>query len=530
MNRLLYFTGYRVVAQEWSGSELKNSVFFEPDTQGFDLFKSYLQTINREPIRLLVDLIEEEFRQASIPFVRGADRKAVIDRNLEKYFRNTSFRQAFSQSVEKKKKRKEENLIFTGITNPELLEPWLKVIEECKVPLAGIISLPIISERLVSQLDNKNKCVILVSQQVPSNLRQTVFVNGKLVLSRLVPIASFYQGKYAEDVIRDIDSTQRYLVSQRIIERSEVVSVHILSNSRHFDKLTIACNESSYFDFEIHNINKLLEDRKIDLYDEQDFSSTLFCYESTKIRNINHYASNDHLKYLKHYKFGLGLKIVGIMLFAVGLGLGVTNAIQGYLYQDRIGEMGDLEKEYQLQNKRLTDKIKTLPATTKDMKKAVDLAEFIKKNYKQTPKKLLEDVSNDLSLFADLRATGVKWFIADTDDRDLYSDVIWGGSIKRRIKKALRKKTKFKGYYEIVMLEGEFAKFDGNYRYALSVLSDFESLLKESGKYDEIQVINKPLNIGGEATLSGTALEKKEREVLDATFTIKIIKKVPLDA
>ena len=38
MKRVLYFTGYRMVAQEWSGRELSSNVYFEPDEQGLELF------------------------------------------------------------------------------------------------------------------------------------------------------------------------------------------------------------------------------------------------------------------------------------------------------------------------------------------------------------------------------------------------------------------------------------------------------------------------------------------------------------
>ncbi|MCZ6882947.1 MAG: hypothetical protein O7F15_08095, partial [Gammaproteobacteria bacterium] len=139
MNRLLYFTGYRMVAQEWLGRKLESSVYFEPDDQGLDLFSAYLRSFRGEPVRLMVDLIEEEFRQVRIPFLRGADRRAILKRNYAKYFRNSRYRHAISQSVEKKT-RKEENLLLMGLTNQYLLEPWLKIIEDTRTPLSGIVS------------------------------------------------------------------------------------------------------------------------------------------------------------------------------------------------------------------------------------------------------------------------------------------------------------------------------------------------------------------------------------------------------
>jgi len=156
-----------MVAQEWSGHRLASSVYFEPDDQGLDLFNSYLRSFRNEPMRLLVDLIEEEFRQIRIPLLRGSDREAILKRNFTKYFRTSEYRFAISQSVEKKA-RKEEKLLLIGLTNQYLLEPWLKIIAETRTPLSGIISLPLLSEDYVKELRSEHRATVVVSQQVPS--------------------------------------------------------------------------------------------------------------------------------------------------------------------------------------------------------------------------------------------------------------------------------------------------------------------------------------------------------------------------
>ena len=97
-----------MVAQEWVGHKLETSVYFEPDEQGLDLFNSYLRSFDNEPIRLMVDLIEEEFRQIKIPLLRGSDRQAILTRNYAKYFRNSKYKYAVSQSIEKKTRKEEK--------------------------------------------------------------------------------------------------------------------------------------------------------------------------------------------------------------------------------------------------------------------------------------------------------------------------------------------------------------------------------------------------------------------------------------
>ena len=136
-----------MVAQEWAGRKLNSSVYFEPDEQGLDLFEAYLVSLKNEPIKLLIDLIEEEFRQVTIPLLSGTDRQAIIDRNYAKFFRNSQYRNAVSQAVIKKD-RKQEKLLVSGLTNQSLLKPWLDIVEKTSTPLSGILTLPLMSEEI----------------------------------------------------------------------------------------------------------------------------------------------------------------------------------------------------------------------------------------------------------------------------------------------------------------------------------------------------------------------------------------------
>ena len=503
MRRVLYFTGYRMVAQEWSGHRLASSVYFEPDEQGLDLFSSYLRSFRNEPVRLLVDLIEEEFRQVRVPLLRGSDRQAILNRNFAKYFRTSEYRFAISQSVEKKT-RKEEKLLLVGLTNQYLLEPWIKILEETRTPLSGIISLPLISENYVKELKAEQRAVILVTQQVPSNLRQSVFVDGKLVLSRLVPIASFYQGDYASDVLRDVESTQRYLISQRIVERSEIIAVHIITNKRHFDKLQQRCEKESGFEFRLHEINELLAREKIIVADEQDFSSGLFCYLASKKVFLNHYAKPSERRYFQHYRGGLILRAASIAVLTIGLGMAVTGAVKGWLYQQTIVETTLLEQKYKAKFNQLSENRIDSTTSTTSMQHIVQAIDVIKQRYLRDPEEMMVLISNDISIFPDIRVKKINWFVSNYSDSVSPKNVSWGKPKPRNRKIERGKPKPKKGYFEIALVEGEFLNFDGNYRYALSAVDDLEKTMMESGKYYSVEITKRPLDIESDNRLSGS--------------------------
>jgi hypothetical protein len=480
-----------------------------------------MKSFRNEPVRLLVDLIEEEFRQIRIPLLRGSDRQAILKRNYAKYFRHSEYKFAISQAVEKKT-RKEEKLLLIGLTNQYLLEPWLKIIEESRTPLSGIISLPLLSEDFVKELKAEQRAIILVSQQVPSNLRQSVFVDGKLVLSRLVPIASFYQGDYPSDVLRDIESTQRYLISQRIVERSETMAVHIITNKRHLEKLQARCEQESHFDFTIHEINALLEREKIDVSDEQDFSSGLFCYLASKKITLNHYAQPKERRYFQHYRAGLGLRAASIALVAIGLGLALTGTIKGWLYHQTIEETRLIEQKYRAKYNQLSENRVDSTTSTMSMQHIVQAVNQIEDRYLRDPEELLAMISQDISIFPDIRVKKLDWFVSNYSNSTDPAEVSWGKNTNRRRnsnrdRDAPQAK---KGYFEI-------ANVDGNFRYALSAVDDLERAMAESGKYFSVEITKRPLDIESDNRLSGDASVGSSTNVVRAELAFRVVREVP---
>ena len=109
-------------------------------------FERYLATSGPTPTHLFVDLAEEDFRLDTVPHVGAGDREAILDRKLAQIFRNTPYRHALLQGRETEGRR-DDRVLYTAITNPEVLRPWLDMLERLEVPLAGIHSAAVFSAR-----------------------------------------------------------------------------------------------------------------------------------------------------------------------------------------------------------------------------------------------------------------------------------------------------------------------------------------------------------------------------------------------
>ena len=89
MKRLFHFTGYRLRVLHWKGKQLVGTSSFEPTERGLNKFRSYLLETENIPGKFLVDVIEEDFRNEKIPHVGSKDRKAVIARLVDRFYRSS---------------------------------------------------------------------------------------------------------------------------------------------------------------------------------------------------------------------------------------------------------------------------------------------------------------------------------------------------------------------------------------------------------------------------------------------------------
>ncbi|MDE2119044.1 MAG: hypothetical protein KGJ19_10700, partial [Betaproteobacteria bacterium] len=134
-------------AYTWKNGALSGEQRFADNPEGKEQFVEFLQN-HPDPAYLLADLIEEDFRHETVPHLRGGERAALIQRKFDQYYRNTPFRQALPLQ-RRKEGRRDDEMLFSGLTNPALISPWLSVLLAHSTPVAGIYSVPNISAPLV---------------------------------------------------------------------------------------------------------------------------------------------------------------------------------------------------------------------------------------------------------------------------------------------------------------------------------------------------------------------------------------------
>jgi len=88
--RLCYFTSQRVTAYLWEKGELQKEGAFDMNEKGVAEFSRYVAGAPESLFYVLADVVEEDFFQENIPYVRGADRRALLARKLAQRYRDAS--------------------------------------------------------------------------------------------------------------------------------------------------------------------------------------------------------------------------------------------------------------------------------------------------------------------------------------------------------------------------------------------------------------------------------------------------------
>jgi hypothetical protein len=217
---LLYFTSARAVLYRWAGNALSVESSFPATEEGAEAFGQYLSSRRVGLFYLLADVVEEDFHLDTIPFVRGADRRALLERKLAQRYRDTSLSLVVSSGTEKSQRR-DERILLGSFTNTQQFQPWLAAIRERELAVAGVYSVALLAGPLASALgQKKNPCLIVTLEE--AGLRQSYVEGGRLRFSRLGPLdasTATNPDRIADAFDRETTRVYQYLAAMRVLPK-----------------------------------------------------------------------------------------------------------------------------------------------------------------------------------------------------------------------------------------------------------------------------------------------------------------------
>lgn len=517
--QLFYLTNHELSVYSWNGTNALLEDIFANDENGWQRFSDYLALHKSQPASLLVDLIEEDFQRDTVPHTIGKARRAIIERKLTQFYRDTPFRHASVQAREKEG-RKDDRILFSALTNAELPKPWLSVIFKHAVPLVGVYSLALLSQLLVSKLKLGQEPLLLVTHQ-SSGLRQSYFHQGHLHFSRLTPLLDQAPELLADSFVTETEKTRQFLASTRLLARGAKIQLVVIANVHNLAAIHDQAHDNadtSYRLIEIGEARQLLKQYSAGPIEDCD---TLFLSLLGKTSIASHYPLREQNHFYQLWQARIALyAFSGIMALAALAWAGID--VMSIFEQRR--ETARLEQEALNAESRYQLIVKNMPSTLvtpHNMKSVVDIERMITQNV-PLPDGLLTEISHALDALPQLVIKKVQWQIADAASLAAAGDpnappppAIDTGPQASML--GVPEKPS-----EVVLLEGEIKPFDGDYRAALDSVRMFTAVLQKNPKLSATVTLQ-PIDTRPSVRLENS-IGETNRE-LQALFAIKLVRK-----
>ena len=237
--------------------------------EGWEEFNALLLKHAGKPVAIAVDTVDEVYRQDILPRVHGADRREMTDRRLRQLIHHSAYRAALRQKSlsdpvlqDQLKERRQERYLMMGLTNAEIVRPWLDIMHVRGAHLAGIWLLPALAIPLAKQFRLGKGRLLLVSEQT-GGLRLTYLEEGELRFSRLAPVDSSQYENPLEGYAEEIERTRQSLLGQRLLARSVPLRTLLLDPLNTLAQLHALLPESAGFQCESILRGQLLETLKL---------------------------------------------------------------------------------------------------------------------------------------------------------------------------------------------------------------------------------------------------------------------------
>ncbi|MBF0357766.1 MAG: hypothetical protein HQL70_04105 [Magnetococcales bacterium] len=526
--RLLFLTKDRLTLFSWKkGGIAGPPTNFKADEDGHKQFAEVISVRPEVPVSILVDLIEEEYRNETIPHVFGTDRKALHQRRSSRAFPSSPYNYLEVQGREKKKGRRDDIALLAGITDPDIIAPWLQIIIEKKVSLAGIYSLPMLSRRLLKPLDAISPATLVVSWQSSSGLRFSFFDGSNLKMSRMAPVPEPEPKPYSELFVSELSKTQEYLGSLRLIPRDTPLQVVLFTNPEMLDAVRPKCIETATLKFRLMTVNVVARKIGIKRRIMTPFSDSLFVQLLGKQFLGNHYAPPASQGYYLTRVIKSALLAATVIVSLVGLTMSGSNFYAGWdnmqkWQQDKV-TADDLYAQY----KQVVAQNVPTEIDPGDVRKTVQLVKKLEER-KKTPREMMIMISHGLKEFPDMRLDDFIWQGPESSEATAILKASQPKS-QRRGRFAIASRTAANGgdvYFEVGTILGEVTGINGDVEYALSRVRGFMKTLLADKRVHGITPLSMPAEEEKTAVLEGDVFAVTKKEVVEsAPFKLRIILK-----
>jgi len=488
---LFFLSSDNFHAHVWKNGKLAQGYYFSNSAEGLERFSDFLRS-HQDPAYILVDLIEEDFRQETVPHLTGSSHQALVQRKFDQYYRSTPFRLSRLQQRQTEGRRDDE-LLFSALTNPGRITAWLDLLLLHKTPIAGIYSIPHATTPLIRDIDSDH--LLLLSWEKDAGLRQSYFLNKRLRFSRLTPVKS--NSSFPDAIATESARTQQYLQSLSLTPQGELLNVHIICHANDRAQLDAHLSSNSNMQYAYLDLQQLGRHIKSkSTFADSDATPLFLHLLATQPPHAN-YATPAHTHYFQLWQSRRGLFALAAATALVCLVWSTLSFMQGSGVNEEIdtlksqtGNMMQVARQITQQFPTTTYSSSGITASASDMKTAVTVFRSLQQ-HSVPPEQILQGLSTTLDNFPRIRTNKLAWKTSAA-----------ASSVPE----------------QEITFNGELADFGNDYRGALNYLERFQLMLTRAGY--TVTPVKLPLDFSTKASISADISDNHDKP---SEFLLKLV-------
>ncbi len=410
---ILYLTNENLVSLVARGGRIAGRKVFPVSGAGQEEFERFLKELGPVPAHVVTDLVEEDFRVDTIPHLGTSDREALVGRRLNQLFRNTPYRHAIVQGRETEGRR-DDRVVYTAITNGEVLRPWVEVLERLETPVEGIHSAAVFSGRLLAELNLEFSHTLLVTFTPGDALRQTYFRNKEIKFSRLTPVALEEGETLGTMVSGEIGRTWQYLDSLRNFGSEDRLEVCVLIHPKDRPVVEPELRDYDRIQHRLLDIEQVAAKLGLKPPPLSSSAEEVLAHLLLGKGTENHYAPPELRRFAVLRSARIGVLAAAGVILASGMAYAGWNL--SFALQGREKDFHTV-RQIQAAQRELDEIARSMPAQGIGGQTMRDAVAFYSGSLKEYPTvaAMLVPVSVVLGRYPSIRLTQVAWQAADDD-------------------------------------------------------------------------------------------------------------------
>lgn len=484
---VLLATPRQIGALDWRPGNMHWLGEFDATGDGLLAFREVVERHARQPVLVVADTVDEDYRSEILPHVQGRARDELLARKLKQVFRNARFTGAWRQARETTGRR-DDRYLLAALPDADWLTPWLGVLHRERVPLCGIVPLALACQHLLDKLRIQEPHVLLACR-LNNSLRLSYYHHGLLRFSRL--IGGDTPTQLPDSAADEIAKTQLYLTGQRILPREARLHVLLLDPGGQLDSAQAPLNADPAFSTRLIDMASLARALRI----PDDFLAATpeiapLAAIAGEAMQLN-LAPPELLQRHTEFRWRRGLHAAAGIIALLGTGITAAYWLHAQDLTDQASRM--LQQQQQLDARYLAI-ARTFPiqsAAPEQLAQTVALARQLGGGQPDAGA-LLAAIGRAIDAVPGVTLNKLEW-ANDTPTA--------GGGTR-------------------ISLDASLVPFDGNYRAAMQRIDRFMHTLQAVPALHDVRLHRSPVNADSASTLSGRTLDTGANEPHAARFSL----------